>query len=416
MKKFLTSILVIVMFCTFTTSTVGAFTPPGLAKKGGLPPGLQKKDELPPGIQKRFVDYEELLLVNREYETVIENINTSTRRIIVKQGTASMNLLVDNKANIELNGKEVELKDLKKGDKVHLKLDKDHTVTEIKAIGSEDRISVFEGTIRSIDKRRNEITIVNNNRSTVYKLETNTTIKVDGRVKGIDDLAINMVAKITIENDKVTSVEASTSGYTKIEGTIEELNYRNLEMVVKTGSRELLYQAKSNTPVYIDNTATRFSNLLEGMEVEVYILDSEIRFIRANSLEIETFTATVGSINYRNGEVVLKHDNKEVLYNITDSIIKINGTKTTIRSIKEDMKVEVKLQNKEILEIDIIDETNIYEGRLIEKDTSRNPSIIIRIDGTNKTFDVDSDVNLSRVSVGSTIKIYVEDGVVLRIS
>jgi len=92
MKKYLISVTTVCLALMMGVSSVSAFVPPGLAKKGGLPPG----------IQKRFIQQEKDM---KEYQTTIKDINVKERRIVIEDGTAILSLLVSNKASIQLNNK-----------------------------------------------------------------------------------------------------------------------------------------------------------------------------------------------------------------------------------------------------------------------------------------------------------------------
>lgn len=164
MKRKLASALVVLSVFSFTISSAAAFTPPGLAKKGGMPPGIQKKisgeswhnkiwedkswkdyswddeawedisfeslKELIEELKERFGEE----IVNKEYETTLEEVDARNRKVLIEDGTAHIYLSVAEDAEIELDDKDVKLSSLSAGDEVYLKLNEANTVTEIKVI------------------------------------------------------------------------------------------------------------------------------------------------------------------------------------------------------------------------------------------------------------------------------------------
>lgn len=267
MKRKLAGVLGLLMFFTFSITTVGAFVPPGLEKKGGLPPGIQKR------FLQEDVDEKEVKLVKKEYKATIEKVDTEDKRIVIKDGTAYLYLLVSDTAKIELDGKDSRLQELKKNDEVYLKLDKDKTIIEVKG--------------KSI------------------------------------------------------------------------------------GEKEEVKRIKN---------------------------------------------AVVKSVDTNKKEIVIGYDKKEVLYKVKDdAIIQINGVDKKLSDIKEDMKVDIKVRDRNILELKVLNEIMRYDGRLIAKYTGGNPIIVLKIDNEERAFNVKKEIVLSKIYVGDSITIDVEEDIVINI-
>lgn len=239
MKRKLVSVLVVLMFFSFTLSSAAAFTPPGLAKKGGLPPGIQKRfsNEL---WQNKFWDYEkwedlmdeledlwdedeweDLIkelkerfryeVINKEYKTTLEEIDLGNKRIMIKDGTAHLYLLVADNAKIQLNGKSVRLSSLSKGNEVYLKLNKDNTVTEIIVIEDSKKdkeTKVIKGaSVESINYETRRVILNHNNTRTRYTVNSDATITANNSRKNLNYIEAGMKVDATIKDGNIIKID-----------------------------------------------------------------------------------------------------------------------------------------------------------------------------------------------------------------
>ncbi|MBU5484509.1 hypothetical protein KQI86_09220 [Clostridium sp. MSJ-11] len=196
MKKWLSVLTIACLVFVLRGTSVSAATPPGLAKKGGLPPG----------IQKRFIEEKK----EKKYSTVVKDINLEERRITIEDGTAILNLLVSDKAKIELNKKSAKLEEIMKNDKIFIKLDKKNTITELRATRGEETVHNIEGTITKIDYNNLEFELQEGTKITLYKVKSSTPIKIDGETKTFKDLVVGMKIKASATDKNILSIEAKS--------------------------------------------------------------------------------------------------------------------------------------------------------------------------------------------------------------
>ncbi|MDR7857341.1 hypothetical protein [Tissierella sp.] len=403
MKKYLTSLATLFLVILLTSSYASAFTPPGLAKKGGLPPGIQKK----------FIQQEK---DKKEYNTTIKDINLEQRRVVIEDGTAILVLLVSDEAKIELNKKSAKLEDIMKNDDVFMKLDKNNTITELKATRESETVYTVEGRLSLVDKKENKIYIYENNKLDSYKLRSDVTVRINGEKSSISGLTTGMELKLTIEGDRVKLIEASKDVQTKIIGTIIAIDYNRMEFVLQEGTKVTLYKAQSNTPIKIDGEIKTFSNLLVGMTLEAYVKDQNIISIEAKSLSIENQKGVVKAINIDKNEIVLTQGNKETLFKINKNVIvKINGVQKTLKDIAVNMDVQLTIQSGEVIEITINQLIQSFEGRIIAKDVGNKPTVTIQVGNEIKVFSVRKDLNIIEIEVGKEVIIHVKDSEVIAI-
>jgi len=404
MKKTMAKVIIVLLMVSLSLTTVTAFTPPGLAKKGGLPPG----------IQKRFIPDNDLSI-----ETVIEEIDTEDRRIIVKDGTAILNLLVAKDAKIRIDGKDKSISDLRVDYKVKLKLDKDNTIIEIvvTSVVKDDR-QIIEGKIIDIDEDDKEIEIKYDNKTKEFDVSKQVIIKEGNKIRSFADLEENMEVKVEIVDNKIVKIEIKTTQQTKITGTINLINTSTKELVIKKDSSLVIYETDAKTKIYINNKLETFGDLEVGMKIEAYIDDSKIvsLYTNFNYIEIE---AVVNAVDVTSRELKIKYDNKLEIYKVNSTAtIEIDGIKHRLSSIKPGMEVEIKIQSNEITEIIVINEIVTFEGRLVGFKTSGTQSITLEIDNERETYNLASSYVTTKPLtqlIGKDIEISVKDSLVIAI-
>ncbi|MDR7871206.1 MAG: hypothetical protein RIN55_10120 [Tissierellaceae bacterium] len=404
MKKYLTSLTTLFLVIILLSSNASAFTPPGLAKKGGMPPG----------IQKRFIQQEK---DKKEYNTTIKDIILGQSRIVIEDGTAILTLLVSDEARIELNNKSAKLKDIKKNDDVIMKLDKNNTIIELKATREKETVYTVEGIFSQVNNGENIIYIIyENNKLDSYKLRSDVIVRINGVKRNINSLTSGMELKLTIEGDRVKLIEASKDAQKEIKGTIISIDYNSREFVLQEGTKVTLYKVQSNTTIKIDGKIKYFSDLLVGMNLEAYVKDQNISSIEAKSLSIENQKGVVKAINVDKNEIVFTQGNKETLFKIDENVVvKINGNRKTLKDIAANMNVQLTIQYGEVIEIIINDLIQFFEGRIISKDVGSKPTITIRIGNEEKVFSVKKDLNIIKIEVGKDFIIHVMDSEVISI-
>lgn len=404
MKRSLAGLLVILMVLSLTISSVAAGNPPGLEKWRGLPPGILKK----------FINVD----TNRTYKTELKDINIKDNKITIEDGTATFILLVANDAKIHLDGRNVDLKDLKVKDKVYLKLNSRNTVTEIKVLEESRRnYKEISGVIIDIDKddREFEIRLTNSSSEKEIELEKDTVIKINGVVKSINNLSVGMQVKVTFEDNDVILVEVLNENNTKVKGVIYSIDNTNKTIVVEEDDVYVLYFVKNDTKIYLDNHITSLTNLTRDMAVEVYVDGLDIKTVYAKSTTPTEFKAVIKNINVTRREIVLNYGNKEELYNLaSNAVIKVDGLTKTINDLRIDMNVDVKLRNGQIIEISGNNILATIEGQLVGKDLS-NYTIKLKINNEVKVYNVNRDLDLSAIPVGMQSVVYIKDGLVIAI-
>ncbi|AOY74915.1 hypothetical protein [Clostridium formicaceticum] len=202
---------------------------------------------------------------------------------------------------------------------------------------------------------------------------------------------------------------------------IESIDIETRRIAIKDGTAYIYLLVSDSAKIKVDGKSSSLEAFQKNDEVVLKLdKNNTIVEIHGENLEDRVVTikeAIVKSINNSDREVVLLHDNKEVLYSVKDeAIIEIDGVKKLLKDIKVDMKVDVRVRRMEILEIKVTNEVKKYEGRLIAKYTDTDPILVLRIDGDNKIFSVKKSLDLSTIKVGDDVIIYVEKELVTSVT
>lgn len=206
---------------------------------------------------------------NRTIDGVIKEISFIPEPVIViedKAGTVH-EYSIDDDLDIERNGKDAEITELRNGDKVQLELEYD-VITSINAevVKKED-----EGTIKSILISKNpEITILNKDGDEVtYQISSFANIEIDREISDIYGLRLGYHVELKIEGNEITELEADVRETSnRYEGRISYVN-EDAELIVLSVIDPITNENKFYTVTVnrdtsyfdVDGSKGRFSHL-----------------------------------------------------------------------------------------------------------------------------------------------------------
>lgn len=182
---------------------------------------------------------------------------------------------IDEDVDIERNGDDVELTELRVGDEVEVDIEY-NVIVDIEAdvVESED-----EGTIKSIlIADRPELTIINEDDEEVtYYIADEASIEVGDEDSDIYGLRLNYYVELEIESNYVVSIDAEIREYNpNIQGKVEYV-HEDAEIIVisrtdsNANKNELLTVVTTRDTIYYDEDGSRgrFRNIDKGDEVIV---------------------------------------------------------------------------------------------------------------------------------------------------
>ncbi len=143
--------------------------------------------------------------------------------LVLKKGTQEIEYPVDDDADVERDGRNRGLEDLRKGDEIEITTEYG-IVVKIEA-ESVDRD--IEGTIYSLlIARPHQLTIMNEDGELeTFLIPVDVDIELDGKTAGIYDLRLDYIIEAEVESDEIVSIEAeSVVSQNDIMGTVEYVN------------------------------------------------------------------------------------------------------------------------------------------------------------------------------------------------
>lgn len=177
--------------------------------------------------------------------------------LILKKGDKEIEYSVDDDADVERDGKEKGLDDLRKGDEIEITTEYG-VVTHIKADSVDKEVT---GTIYSLlIARPHQLTILNEDGETeTFIIAVDVDIEIDDKTASIYDLRLDYEVEVEVESDEIVSIEAeSVVSQNETIGTVEyvneDVNVITLKVLDASTNTYVLKQINTNDDTEIMDT------------------------------------------------------------------------------------------------------------------------------------------------------------------
>lgn len=243
--------------------------------------------------------------IEEDIKGTVKSVSTSANKITVEyesdRTSKTVELSVDKNTNIYINDKKGDLKDIKAGDSVELKV-RNKVVLQMDAKSKARKI---EGMISSIKESNNQYIITIEDDKGVksdYELSDKAYIFRNNKAAKVTDLRVGDKAYIELEYNLILDIETEIVKK-EIEGYITGINRRlnkSVELTIKNREtdKEETYEIGQNAYIRIDNLVVTSLELRVGYFVDLVIGGNEIIEIYADSVSSESII--VGKVNYIN--------------------------------------------------------------------------------------------------------------------
>ncbi|MDO4540436.1 MAG: hypothetical protein Q4B48_04970, partial [Syntrophomonadaceae bacterium] len=174
--------------------------------------------------------------------------------------------------------------DLKTGDLVALTV-KNNVLTGIELVQAQQQLTVT-GEIISISTNNNNVSIKSSAGSSIYYLDKNVDIKVEGlNIATIHDLQEGDNVSAQINNGLITVLEVlNRDAGSYYSGTVLAVDTYNERIVIKTANGETVsYDLSTNVSVEIDGEYEDISDVKVDMEVDLTVVDDKVLYIEVAS-------------------------------------------------------------------------------------------------------------------------------------
>ncbi len=252
---------------------------------------LKSGDRVTASIRNNYAVQIEAESKTKTVAGIFQGFRTENRLILIlKTGSQETEYTVDEDVEVERDGKDRGLEDLRKGDEVEITTEYG-VVTRIEAESVDKEI---EGTIYSLlIARPHQLTIENEDGETeTYTIALDVSVEIDGKTAGIYDLRLDYEVDVEIESDEIVSIEAnSVVAKNEIIGTVEyvntDVNVVTLKVLDTSTNTYILKQINTNDDTRImdsDGDKKYLRHIDEGdrlivighSELGVFIADSII--------------------------------------------------------------------------------------------------------------------------------------------
>ncbi|MCL6477253.1 MAG: S-layer homology domain-containing protein [Peptococcaceae bacterium] len=200
---------------------------------------------------------------NQTVEGIVESVGSLS--ITVKVDGQLRVYTLDEDVQVEIDGEEADLADIKKGYEVELTLE-EGKVTEIEADSGEVQVS---GTVESVGD--DTITVKVGSVLRVYEVSEDVDVTLDGEDADLDDLEKGYRVKLTIANGEVTEIDADSG---TISGVLESVGASSI--TVKVDGVFKVYSLASGVDVIIDGDEKGLDDLSKGMDVKLTLSNNKV--------------------------------------------------------------------------------------------------------------------------------------------
>lgn len=226
----------------------------------------------------------------------------------------------------------------------------------------------------------------------------------------------NVVAMDAISDQPEQTVTAVYQGYNTL-GSLYQIKVKesSASSTVKT------YTCIENVPVTYQGTPATIKSLQTGDQISLDLSNGKVTAISASEKNVTITGATVEAFEIgEDGSLTMTISSSNSAYNgktypvASDATATKSNKEVELSSIYVGDKVTLTVRYGQIISVDASSTYNTYTGTIVEVRISSSPSIIVRIDGKEKVFQVPTDCDITvNQSEGSLYDFRVGDSVTL---
>ena len=457
MKKMISFLLVLTLLLSIAVVPGYAysgkgFTPPGLAKKGGLPPGISK-----------FIDLKEVEWARNAIEKMadkgilkgIAEDKFAPNKAVTKAEALAMILRALGYEE-EVQKELIAIKEGKKKSKIkdaaqewalgYISIAKDGNVLAdeeeltwknlnkpvqrqevakylVRALGWEDEAEDNQET-KLLFKDGNAVK--KDYRGYVYVAYEREIMMGDNKNNFQPNKPVTR-AEMAVLIEKIHEYKGKPVDNTEkvIEGKLISIAADDLRLSIRVNGVDRTYSIVENVKVYIDNRLKDLEDLERNKTIKITVKNDRVIEIRWNSdavVEGDVFEGKIKTLSSMDKKISVVKGSTERLFTLnSDTQIKVNGEITTFSKLDIDMDVKVTVKDDKVRLVEGTNSIVAYTGKITEINwntkevtfkvgsTTRtyraNDSTEIRIDGSSRDFNrLDTGMEADIKVVGNTLQ------------
>lgn len=254
-----------------------------------------------------------------------------------------------------------------------------------------------------IDEDEMEITVKNGSDENVYKYSDSTRLTILGEVAAIEDFKENLPVVLQFSGESVAAMDAvSEQGEETITGIFQGYNQTGGAYVIKikdsTDSTTLKnYTCITDVPVTYKGQPATIQSIKKDDVVELSMSKGKVVAVVSTEKTITITGATVSDININGGVVSMtisspNEDYNGMTYEVADdAVAKKANREVPFSSIYVGDKVNLTVRYGKIVSAEATATYGSVTGTITEVRISNTPSITVRAEGKEKTYQIPTD-------------------------
>lgn len=261
--------------------------------------------------------------------------------------------------------------------------------------------------ITAVDVKAGTITLnIPGKDEAVYKVAAGAKLYIMGEYKELSDIPSNVSAIISLSNDKLMSVDClSATSDQEVSIIFSSFSQANGVYTLRGKTSEdamaTSYKCIANVPITYNGSPATMNSIKQNDRITLNISNGLVQSIAYTEQNITISSATVTRLDINDDEVIMtissgnpEYDGKSYVVSDTVSVTK-NLSSTDLSSVYEGDKVNLVVKSGIITKIEATATTTTVSGTLKEVNISSQPRITISVDGTDKTYAVPTDCNIT---------------------
>lgn len=269
-------------------------------------------------------------------EGLVESIGS--RSITVKVDGALQVYTLDSDVEVEVDGDEADLDDIKKGYEVELTLEDSKVIR----IEYDTETKYVSGIMESMGD--DNITVKVSGVLKVYTLDEDVDVELDGRNVDPEDVKKGYDVKLTLENNKVTKI-AAESEIEDVSGIVESVGTDSI--TVKVNGALNVYNLSDDVDVELDGNNADPEDLEKGYKVEMTVENGKVT-------EIVAYTGTINGIleSVTTSSITIKTGSSYKVYDLSDDVdVVVNDEDADLDDLDKGADVWLTLDDDEVIKI-----------------------------------------------------------------
>lgn len=283
------------------------------------------------------------------------------------------------------------------------------------------------GKFVDIDSEEYTITVNENGENTSYVYNDNTSFTKLGAIAALNEYEENLPVVIQLSRDTVVAVDAISDmpeqmitavyqGYNTV-GTVYQVKVKDssISSTVKT------YTCIEDVPVTYQGSPATIKSLKSGDQVDLELSNGKVVAISASEKSATITGATVSAFDIGDdGTLTMTISSSSSEYDgktypvAPDASAKKNNKEVDLSSVYVGDKVTLTVRYGQIVSVEATSTYNTVTGTIVEVVISSTPSITVRVDGKEKTYQVPTECDITvNQSSGSLYDFRVGDSVTL---